>query len=254
MYTEKNFQRKNQIVAGIAAMLIMCGLTGCTSKNEIVLELEEQESTNVQEIEHPDMQSSNQIQNNTVDIIPENTVSIQEEQKPTEAVSTNKIYVHICGAVENPGVYELDAGSRVYEVIEAADGFTEEACENYVNQAELLQDGQKISIPTVEEVEQAKAEGSFQETWTSGGADGQVEQNRSTQTTADTGGSSGLVNINTATESELCSISGIGASRAAAIVEYRQENGNFASIEDIMKVSGIKEGTYEKIKDMITVK
>ena len=193
-------------------------------------------------------------QNNTVDIIPENTVSIQEEQKPTEAVSTNKIYVHICGAVENPGVYELDAGSRVYEVIEAADGFTEKACENYVNQAELLQDGQKISIPTVEEVEQAKAEGSFQETWTSGGADGQVEQNRSTQTTADTGGSSGLVNINTATESELCSISGIGASRAAAIVEYRQENGNFASIEDIMKVSGIKEGTYEKIKDMITVK
>ena len=106
----------------------------------------------------------------------------------------------------------------------------------------------------VEEVEQAKAEGSFQETWTSGGADGQVEQNRSTQTTADTGVSSGLVNINTATESELCSISGIGASRAAAIVEDRQENGNFASIEDIMKVSGIKEGTYEKIKDMITVK
>ena len=83
---------------------------------------------------------------------------------------------------------------------------------------------------------------------------GQEAQDASLQTETETGSVDGRVNINTATESELCSVNGIGASRAAAIVKYRQENGNFASIEDIMKVSGIKEGTYEKIKDMITVK
>ncbi len=71
--------------------------------------------------------------------------------------------------------------------------------------------------------------------------------------TGSSGSSDGLVNINTASESELGNVKGIGAGKAAAIVQYRQENGNFASIEDIMNVSGIKEGTYEKIKDKITV-
>lgn len=266
MYTEKKENKKenkksHQFVAGIAAMLIACGLTGCTSKDEIVLELEKQESAQEQLTDsygqadlQTDSQSGESEQSSAVDITSANAGFTGSEQKLTESVSTDKIYVHICGAVEKPGVYELDAGSRVYEVIEAAEGFTEEAYGDYVNQAELLQDGQKITIPTLEEVELAKAEGTFQESWTSGRADGQETGVGQSQVMVDADNSKGLVNINTATESELCSISGIGASRAAAIVKYRQENGNFASIEDIMKVSGIKEGTYEKIKDMITVK
>lgn len=163
-----------------------------------------------------------------------------------------QIYVHICGAVVNPGVYELEAGSRVFEGIKAAGGFSENACEDYVNQAGPLSDGERLVIPTVEEVEKAEEDGTYQELWAAGTADkGTLDTGE--DKTGSSGNSDGLVNINTATESELGNVKGIGAGKAAAIVQYRQENGSFASIEDIMKVSGIKEGTYEKIKDKITV-
>lgn len=175
------------------------------------------------------------------------------------------IYVHICGAVEAPGVYELSAGSRVYEGIAAAGGFREDACEEYVNQAMSLQDGQRLLIPTIEEVETAREEGSLPDLWKSAGmadasgatavsqAAGTVSAAQAAAAAGGSSGQNGLVNINTASESELCGIDGIGAGKAAAIVRYRQENGNFATIEEIMQVGGIKEGTYEKIKDKITV-
>lgn len=233
---QKKYQVRNKVVAGVAAILIMSCLTGCTSKDEIVLELEKQEEAQEQTVTSGEqaavLEEQTVVSGEQTGISGEQTVG----QEVSVSLAQNKIYVHICGAVAKPGVYELDADSRVYEGIEAAGGFTENACTDYVNQAELLQDGQKITIPTLEEAEQAKAEGTFPKAGTSSErADGRV-------------------NINTATESELCAINGIGEGRAAAIVKYRQENGNFASIEDIMKVSGIKEGTYEKIKDMITVK
>lgn len=166
-----------------------------------------------------------------------------------------KIYVHICGAVVNPGVYELEDGSRVFEGIEAAGGLREDACGDYVNQASALKDGERLVIPTLEEIETAKAEGNARSLWEMGAAD----ENAAAAASAENSGASasmdgdGRVNINTATESELGNINGIGQGKAAAIVQYRQENGSFASIEDIMNVSGIKEGTYEKIKDKITV-
>lgn len=180
-----------------------------------------------------------------------------------------EIYVHICGAVKKPGVYALEAGSRVYQGIEAAGGFAENACEDFINQAGVLADGQRLVVPTEEEAEAVKADDSYREIWQTGmrenaGGSGMAAGTGSVADTgtavgsaAESAGSAGslgaLVNINTATESELSSISGIGAGKAAAIVKYRQENGEFASIEDIMKVSGIKQGTFEKIKDKITV-
>lgn len=270
MYTKKRIINKriikrNQIMAGVTAILILFGLTGCTSKDEVLLELERQEAVQetenvlekeaVQELqEQLGEQESYVLSEGEVDITLNDNKEAAGTQATKEILVPDTIYVHICGAVENPGVYELDAGSRVYQVIEAADGFTEDACMDYVNQAATLQDGQKIEIPTSEEVAQAKEDGLFQETWAAGEMQGQEAQDASLQTETETGSVDGRVNINTATESELCSVNGIGASRAAAIVKYRQENGSFASIEDIMKVSGIKEGTYEKIKDMITVK
>ncbi|MDE5865223.1 MAG: helix-hairpin-helix domain-containing protein, partial [Lachnospiraceae bacterium] len=171
-----------------------------------------------------------------------------------EVITINEpavIYVHICGAVVNPGVYALDAGSRVFEGIEAAGGFSEEACEDYVNQAEKLQDGQRLIIPTLEEADAVNDDSSYQESWR---IDALEAEQSAVGEAAPTGNTDGLININTADESELSSIYGIGAGKAAAIVKYRQENGNFQTIQDIMKVSGIKEGTYEKIKDKITVK
>lgn len=156
-----------------------------------------------------------------------------------------EIYVHICGAVVSPGVYKLEAGSRVFEGIEAAGGFREDACGDFVNQADILQDGQRLGIPTAEEVEEAKLCGVYQEFPVTEGAGAKASAAVDPE---------GRININTASEEELGGIAGIGAGKAAAIVQYRKENGSFSSIEDIMKVSGIKEGTFAKIKDRITVK
>ena len=174
------------------------------------------------------------------------------------------IWVHVCGAVRKAGVYELPAGSRVYEAVQEAGGFAADADESYVNQAQRLSDGAKLVIPTVEQVEEAAGDSR-----TEAGQIGIVEQagvqqagygvsdagtgDGAGQTDPVSAAADGRININTATEAQLCEIPGIGATRAAAIAAYRQEHGGFSSIEEIMNVSGIKEGTYAKIKDRITV-
>ncbi len=174
------------------------------------------------------------------------------------------IWVHVCGAVRKAGVYELPAGSRVFEAVQEAGGFAADADESYVNQAQRLSDGAKLVIPTVEQVEEAAGDSR-----TEAGRIGIVEQagvqeagyGVSAAGTGDSDGrtdpvsvsADGRININTAPEAQLCEILGIGATRAAAIAAYRQEHGGFSSIEEIMNVSGIKEGTYAKIKDRITV-
>lgn len=177
---------------------------------------------------------------------------------PEESLS---ICVHVCGAVRKAGVYEMPPGSRVFEAVELAGGFTEEADEGYVNQAQPLSDGAKLVIPTKEQVESLRegaADGGEQI-----GIAGQTEggntvgygvaggENKGTDVVVSS--SDGKININTASEEQLCEIPGIGAARAAAIVAYRQQAGGFSAIEDIMKVSGIKEGTYAKIKDNIKI-
>lgn len=151
-----------------------------------------------------------------------------------EAVESAIVYVHVCGAVEAPGVYELSAGSRVYEAIQAAGGFSEDAEQSYVNQAQMLSDGMKLVIPTVEEA---------------AGLDASAWQ----ANTENVKRTDGTININTATKQELCTIPGVGETRAAAIISYRESHGGFTKPEDIMKVNGIKEGMYEKIKDSISV-
>lgn len=227
--------KKNILKITLFFLLPLLTLTACTGKQDIAFELEEQGKT--KETEY----------------VPDAEKTADGESAAAEEVIAVKepavIYVHICGAVVNPGVYALDAGSRVFEGVEAAGGFSEEACEDYVNQAEILQDGQRLIIPTMEEAEAVNNAGTFQESWRIDALG--TEQSAVGEAAA--GNTDGLININTADESVLSSIDGIGAGKAAAIVKYRQENGNFQSIQDIMKVSGIKEGTYEKIKDKITV-
>lgn len=213
-------------------------LTACTGKEDMVLELGETQDMSSQDMRGLDDESA--------------TDGGLADRDAAGDASPAQIYVHICGAVVNPGVYELEADSRVFEGIKAAGGFSENACEDYVNQAGQLSDGERLVIPTVEEVEQAKEDGTYQALWAAGTADKGTLDTEEDKTGSLLNGD-GLVNINTATESELGNVKGIGAGKAAAIVQYRQENGNFASTEDIMKVSGIKEGTYEKIKDKITV-
>lgn len=162
------------------------------------------------------------------------------------------LVVHICGAVSAPGVYELPAGSRIIDAVEAGGGFLPEADEACCNLAEEIVDGCQIYIMT-------KSESC---------ADGQAEKKAGIQTSPDsdmqttdinvrsnstTALENGLVNLNTADVAALMTLPGIGESRAKAIISYREQHGAFAKIEDIMKISGIKQAAFSKIKDKITV-
>lgn len=138
-----------------------------------------------------------------------------------ENVSAGRIImVYVCGQVNNPGVYELEDGSRVIDAVAKAGGLTEQAYADNINLAEFVADGQKIYIEAVQ------------------------ENNNSTDT---------RININSATKQELMSLPGIGESRAEDILAYRNSKGRFDCIEDIMKVPGIKESAFSKIESYIRV-
>ena len=148
---------------------------------------------------------------------------------PTQA----PLAVDVSGAVSNPGVYHLPAGSRVEDAISAAGGFTREAFTESVNLAAPLYDGSKVIVPVA--AEQNPAESGI-----------------------DTGESTTArtvfpININTAPLDVLVELPGIGEVKAQAIIDYRTEHGPFATLEAIQQVSGIGPATYEKLKDLITI-
>ena len=161
------------------------------------------------------------------------------------------VYIHVCGLVCTPGVYGLPAGSRVYEAIEAAGGFSEAAVPDYLNLAQVLEDGMKIQVPDREQAEEWKARGLTQSGISAGAVSAGVQTPGRTGTGE--GGAKAMVNLNTASKEDLMTLRGIGESRAEDIIHYREAFGGFKSIEDIMNVSGIKDAAFEKIKDSITV-
>jgi competence protein ComEA len=156
------------------------------------------------------------------------TEAIPEKEVPTKE---QMIFIDIDGAVNNPGVYSVSAGTRIYSIIEVAGGLTEKADTKRINRADFAVDGQKIYIPEIDEAFEA-----------------QTENSSSTESTVV---QSGKININTASLTELESLNGIGAVLAQRIIDYRSTT-KFNNIEDIMKVSGIAEGKYLQIKDYIT--
>jgi len=173
-----------------------------------------------------------------------------EEGKDTD----NFICVYVCGAVNAPDVYTLDPNARIADAVKIAGGLREDAGEEYINLASRLSDGQKIYVPTKEEVMNALENGeeyigSVVNITSNGsgmnqtGSGNQVYQNKT-----DT-----RVNINTAGVEELKTIPGVGDSKANKIIEYRNINGRFNTIEDIMLIAGIKDGMFNKIKDYICV-
>ena len=198
-------------------ILLLITLTGCTatqSGSELVISKDAEEASVFESVDSSDGGS---------DIVSDETVSLEPEE----------IVVYVCGAVNNPGVYELSSNSRAGDAVTCAGGFSEDADINYVNLAAPISDGSKLFIPTVEEVKE------------NGGYAGEASFGDSVQ-------GNGLININTASVEELKTLPGVGDVTANKIVEYRQKNGNFKSIEDIMKVSGIKDKLFSKIKEKIT--
>lgn len=149
-------------------------------------------------------------------------VSSLDAGEESEEDEQEMIYVHVCGAVINPGVYELPGGSRVYDAINLAGGFDTEADTEATNLVETVTDGEQIRIPFIGE--------------------SMITE------------SSGLIDINQAEVTELCEIPGIGESRAQAIVDYRSEHGKFNSVEELMNIPGIKEGLYARISPYVECK
>lgn len=191
-------------VAGIMALLqCLAGVSGCARDQTQFVQT-----------------ASSELRQSTV-------VSEIEDQAEPAA----RLYVHVCGAVQQPGVYTLDADARVFEAIEAAGGFTEDAAEESINQARILVDGEELYVPTREELLSSST-----------GSQPAVPAQ-----------DDGKVNINTADVQELTTLTGIGETRARAIIAWREQNGGFSAPEDLKNIDGIADKTYEKIKDRITV-
>lgn len=197
--------KKYKILAGILTVLI-CLFLGCKKEETVYL-------TSVEEV------SEN-----------EEAAAAEDRREDVPVSEKQKTLVHICGAVKNPGVYEMNEEDRIYHAVEKAGGFTQDADADYLNQAQKLTDGMQIYIPTEDEALERVKNGEMPGT-----------------------ASGNLVNINTATMEELCTLSGIGEGKAQKIIAYRTEVGSYRSIEEIMNVEGIKQGLFDKIKDSITV-
>lgn len=210
--------RKSRILAAVCSFIFVMNCSACNGTEQEALLIGQQGTA--QEIQGTGQQGADQ---NTL-------LSGQSGKETSESLqsSEQEICVYVCGAVEIPGVVFLSDGSRVADALEAAGGFAEDAAQEAVNLAAKVSDGEKLYFPTREEyVPQAQQEEAA---------------------------AAGLVNINTADVSQLCTLPGIGESRAADIIAYREAHGSFAACEDIMQVSGIKESVYSKISGKITVK
>ena len=155
-------------------------------------------------------------------------------EQSLEGVETGDIFVDIDGAVNKPGVYKVSEGTRLFQVIELAGGLTDDASTQSLNRAEAVYDGQKITVYSSDT-------GGYSKDDTGGGV------------SAEKGITGGKVNINTADSVTLQTIPGIGPSKAARIIEYRDSQGRFKKIDDIKNVTGIGDMTFENIKGYITV-
>lgn len=154
-----------------------------------------------------------------------------DEEEEDELVETT-ILVDIKGQVEKPGVYEMDQDARLTDVINLAGGFTQFADETQINLAQKVHDEMVIYVPTEDE---------------------QLTEVASVQT-AMSSGQENKVNINHASKEEIETLSGIGAKRAQAIIDYREENGPFQSVEELRNISGIGEKTVENIKEEVIIR
>ena len=216
-----------------AAFLIAAGLVfGLTGSKDSARELDDTGAIVVNS--SGNRESGEQAEDENISA-PENNTP--EDRRDVENSEKSGVYVYICGAVIKPGVYELSGDSRIYEAVDAAGGFTENAARECVNLASKVSDGMQITIYNREEAASLPADRA------------PVGENAGKSGTS----GSGLVNLNTATKEELMTLKGIGESKAEDIIRYREKSGGFKKIEDIMKISGIKENGFQKIKDSITV-
>lgn len=188
-------------------------------------------------------QKDDDSQNSTTELIttiPQEQLVEPQLTEIEEEPIIETIMVDVKGAVNFPGVYQLTTDDRVTDAVQAAGGYIEGAQTDFINHAQKLQDEMVIYIPQKgEQIEQFESIG-------------QGVQLPTSPTTSTK--QNDKVNLNSADESALTTLPGIGPSKAQAIISYREETGSFQSIDDLKKVSGIGEKTFEKLKDLIDVK
>lgn len=229
---------KRWMITCFAVSLLLSGQTGCGRNDTVYLE-KAFASEDTEEPGTPEQEEgAGDTENAGMRETPQGTVQSTEDAGEAAQSRPRVCYVYVCGAVREAGVYALPEGSRIYEAIALAGGLSDEACADYVNQAEVLADGQMIRIPTEAEAADLPREASA--------SDGTAEQ---AAEPADD-----RVDLNTAGMAELTALPGIGEAKAESILAYRESHGGFSTAEDIMKVEGIKEGVYNRIKDYIRVK
>lgn len=178
-------------------------------------------------------------------------IALSDDEEKDEIIekAVETIFIDIKGEVENPGVYEMQLGDRVIDAVQMAGGFTDEATTDNVNLSKKLKDESVIIIPSyLKDYENVTIKNDYEID-----INDDIVQSEKNESDEKIESSSNLININTASVVELMSLDGIGESKARAIIEYRDINGDFDNILDIKNVSGIGESIYEKIKDYITV-
>lgn len=237
--------KKIRIAAEWMALgLILAVCTGCRAKNPDNLEVLSLEKSADDKKETMQDDSGENAMPDSAEENKDRKASETKGSEDTGREDEKQIFVYVCGAVQAPGVYGLEEGARLYEAIACAGGVREDAAEESVNQAQTVADGDRLYIPTDEEVRQGFGE--FLKSGVSVGTEGTKSEGNDTD-------SAGKVNINTASKEELKTLNGIGDTRAESILSYRELNGPFQTIEALMQVDGIKEGVFNKMKDSITV-
>ena len=182
-----------------------------------------------------------------------NIANEEEKEEKSQNENQEEIVVHIAGEVKNPGIIRTKEGARIADIIEKAGGITQKANINDINLAYIIEDGQKITIPSKEQEKQT-------ESITTQNGDGIISKTPETTTGGNNSNISSnttnnqKININNADKEELQNLQGIGEATAEKIIEYRKQNGIFKQIEDIKSVPGIGEAKFENIKENISVK
>ena len=234
---------KKLFVAG--CFVLMCaGLSACGKKAEKI-PLKKAEQVDVPETAKPEADTSESSDRKEA---PEKAKSADQEKEKSRKVSKKddsepvetKISVYVCGCVKNPGVYELKEGSRIKDAIEAAGGMTDAAHQTCLNQALKIADEDVIRVPTQESGEDILIL-----------EEGERDMCRAM---AEAGLEPTGIDINSADKNTLMTLPGIGESKAEAIIAYRKKHNGFSAKEDLMEVSGIGPGVYEKLEERITVK
>jgi competence protein ComEA len=176
--------------------------------------------------------------------LPSSSAQTGDETVSSPPVERDEIVVHVAGAVKRPGVVRIPRGSRVDDAVKAAGGFSSQADPDSVNLAQPLEDGVQVYVPRKGEAVQVE------------GRVGSLSAHRASERAAAGRRElpSGKININTATAEQLESLPGVGPATAHAVIEYRQQNGGFGSVDELLEVRGIGPKKLEQIRPYVTVR